>query len=115
MIRQFAFAIALLAGASAAHADSFTPQQRQQALEHIAALIEKNYVHKDVAATVASQVRGWSSDAALLSAMDRQSFASIVTDRLKATDGHFNLRWTPPSIQTSLVPHPGKGAVKNVL
>ncbi|MGD0144971.1 MAG: S41 family peptidase [Rhizomicrobium sp.] len=98
MIRRIvpALLIGLLLATPVARAEPFALQARVQTLDRLAGLIEVNYVFKNVAKTVAADVRGWKADPDLLAAPDERSFASIVTARLVKTDSHFNFRWSPP-------------------
>jgi retinol-binding protein 3 len=98
MIRQIVSGLltGLFLATASANAEPFTAQARAQSLDRLAGLVESNYVFKDIARTLAAEVRGWKSDPALLTASDERSFASIVTARLVKTDSHFNFRWNPP-------------------
>ena len=98
MIRNIAagvvFGVAALIGN--ARADTFTPAQRAKTLDDLAGFVEMAYVHKDVAKKTADEMRGWKNDPALLAAADQASFASLLTDRLRKIDGHFNVAWGAP-------------------
>ena len=65
-----------------AHAAPFTPAARAETLDHIAQLIGDHYVYKDVAARLATEVRGWKADPELARARDERAYASRLTDRL---------------------------------
>jgi retinol-binding protein 3 len=87
--------IGVFLATAAAGGEPFTPQARAQTLDRLAGLIEANYVFKDAAKILASEIRGWKDDPALLAAPDQRSFASILTARLVKKDGHFNIMWNP--------------------
>jgi len=110
MIRRVIAGLAfwLVVSAAAARADTFTPQQHRAALQHIAALIAKNYVYKNVAVAVGADVRNWEGDPVLLAAADRPGFASLLTDRLRRRDGHFFVQWSPANAQAVSMRRPGK-------
>lgn len=86
-------AITLLLIASPAMA--LTPQGRMAALDHIANLIEKNYVFKDKASAIAAEVRGWKRDSEVLKMSDERRFASLLMERLRKHDRHFAISWSP--------------------
>jgi opacity protein-like surface antigen len=80
----------------ASPAMALTPQGRTAALDHIANLIEKNYVFKDKASAIAAEVRGWKRDSEVLKMSDERRFASLLMERLRKHDRHFAVSWSKP-------------------
>ncbi|HEY2049845.1 MAG TPA: S41 family peptidase [Caulobacteraceae bacterium] len=82
----------------------FGPNERAATLDRIAGLIERNYVYKDKAATIAAEVRTMKSDPQLAAATDEVMWAAVLTRRLDAHDVHFNVSWSAaPTPASNLV------------
>ncbi|MBV8682274.1 MAG: S41 family peptidase [Caulobacteraceae bacterium] len=94
--------------AAALENQPFGPAERAATLDRIAELIERNYVYKDKAQTIAAEVRAMKSDRELAAAPDEVMWATILTRRLQAHDIHFNVSWsaaaTPASNLAGAVP-----------
>jgi hypothetical protein len=64
-------------------------------VEHVAKLIEDNYVHVDVAKRLADGLRSDASAGKFDTLTDPRDLATALSDRLKKTDGHFNVAYDP--------------------
>ncbi len=78
-------------------ASSLSSSQLDQLLDELSELIEANYVELDLAKEISAELKNFGRQSTVQSADSPEALAGVLTEFLKAYDGHFNVFWQDPA------------------
>lgn len=95
--------LTLLLSLNIAVASSLTSNQLDRLLNELSELIEENYVELDLAKEISAELKNFGKQSIVQSADSPEALAGVLTEFLKAYDGHFNVFWQDPAKRPPMI------------